>query len=158
MDAIIERFSDKVNMRAFLNSEPSRLSGGQKQRVAIAGILAMSPDIIIFDEATSMLDPKGKEDIKNVIMQLHKESKMTIISITHDVEEVVESDNVIVLNQGKIVMEGKPSKVMVNKKLLSIGLDIPFSYKVVEELRKQKVKISDEVTMEGLVNQLANLI
>ena len=83
---------------------------------------------------------------------------MTIISITHDVEEVVESDNVIVLNQGKIVMEGKPSKVMVNKKLLSIGLDIPFSYKVVEELRKQKVKISDEVTMEGLVNQLANLI
>lgn len=158
MDSIIEKFSDKVNMKSFLNSEPSRLSGGQKQRVAIAGVLAMAPDIIIFDEATSMLDPQGKDDIKNVIMQLHKESKMTIISITHDIEEVVKSDYVIVLNQGKVVMEGKPKEVMVNKKLLSIGLDIPFSYKVVEELRKNKIKIKDEVTMEGLVNQLANLI
>lgn len=159
MDEIIDKFSDRVKMKSFLNSEPTRLSGGQKQRVAIAGILAISPDIIIFDEATSMLDPQGKDDIKNVIMQLHKESKITIISITHDIEEVVKSDNVIVLNKGKIIMEGLPNEVMINKDvLLNIGLDIPFSYKVVEKFKENNIKLSNEVTMEGLVNELANLI
>ncbi|NLC97356.1 MAG: energy-coupling factor transporter ATPase [Erysipelotrichaceae bacterium] len=159
MDDIINKFSEKVKMKDFLNSEPSRLSGGQKQRVAIAGILAIAPDIIIFDEATSMLDPQGKDDIKSMIMELHNESKITIISITHDIEEVVKSDKVIVMNNGKIVSEGTPDKVMVDKKLLiDVGLDIPFSMKIVEELRKNKIKINDEVTMEGLVNKLANLI
>ena len=159
MDEVIDKFSDRVKMKSFLNSEPTRLSGGQKQRVAIAGILAISPDIIIFDEATSMLDPQGKDDIKNVIMQLHKESKITIISITHDIEEVVKSDNVIVLNKGKIIMEGLPNEVMINKDvLLNIGLDIPFSYKVVEKFKENNIKLSNEVTMEGLVNELANLI
>ena len=106
-----------------------------------------------------MLDPQGKDDIKNVIMQLHKESKITIISITHDIEEVVKSDNVIVLNKGKIIMEGLPNEVMINKDvLLNIGLDIPFSYKVVEKFKDNNIKLSNEVTMEGLVNELANLI
>ena len=111
MDNIIEKFSDKVRMKQFLNSEPTRLSGGQKQRVAIAGILAMSPNIIIFDEATSMLDPQGKDEIKKVIMDLHKESNLTIISITHDIEEVVKSDKVLVLNGGKLVLEVSYSKL-----------------------------------------------
>ena len=92
MDPIIEEFSNRVGMHDYLNSEPTRLSGGQKQRVAIAGVLAMHPDIIIFDEATSMLDPQGKDEIKKVIMDLHKERNLTILSITHDIDEVTTSE------------------------------------------------------------------
>ena len=159
MDNIIEKFSDKVRMKQFLNSEPTRLSGGQKQRVAIAGILAMSPNIIIFDEATSMLDPQGKDEIKKVIMDLHKESNLTIISITHDIEEVVKSDKVLVLNGGKLVLEGKPEEVMVNEDILvNIGLDIPLSLKVSKALNKNKIKIKDQITMERLVEEIGNLI
>ena len=159
MDNIIEKFSDKVRMKQFLNSEPTRLSGGQKQRVAIAGILAMSPNIIIFDEATSMLYPQGKDEIKKVIMDLHKESNLTIISITHDIEEVVKSDKVLVLNGGKLVLEGKPEEVMVNEDILvNIGLDIPFSLKVSKALNKNKIKIKDQITMERLVEEIGNLI
>ena len=89
MDDIINRYASMVNMEAYLDKEPSNLSGGQKQRVAIAGILAMSPEIIIFDEATSMLDPKGKAEIKEVIYDLHEKYDITIISITHDIEEAL---------------------------------------------------------------------
>ena len=88
MDAIITEFAEKVNMSEYLESEPTRLSGGQKQRVAIAGVLAMAPEMIIFDESTSMLDPQGKDEINRVIRQLHEETQLTIISITHDIEEV----------------------------------------------------------------------
>lgn len=159
MDEIIDKFADKVKMHDYLNSEPTRLSGGQKQRVAIAGVLAMSPEIIIFDEATSMLDPQGKDEIKNVIMKLHDESNLTIISITHDIEEVSNSDKVIVMNKGKIIMDGKPDDILVlSKSLLSVGLDIPFSIKVIEELKKNNIVLDNVVTMEGLVETLGNRI
>ncbi len=159
MDDIINEFSGRVKMSEYLNSEPTRLSGGQKQRVAIAGVLAMSPDVIIFDEATSMLDPQGKDEIKRVINKLHRETNLTIISITHDIEEVTKSDQVIVMNKGKVLLDGKPDDVMVlNKVLLDIGLDIPFSMKVIHKLKERNVKIDDMVTTEGLVETLGNLI
>ena len=91
--------------------EHTRLSGGQKQRVAIAGVLAMKPKILIFDEATSMLDPQGKDEIKRVITELHGESKLTILSITHDIDEVAKSDYVIAMDGGHVAITGTPKEV-----------------------------------------------
>lgn len=158
MDEIIETFAARVKMTDYLDSEPGKLSGGQKQRVAIAGVMAMNPDIIIFDEATSMLDPQGKDEIKKVIMNLHRETEITIISITHDIEEVAKSDYVIVLDKGKISMEGKPSECLVKEKeLTSIQLDIPFGVKMANALIKEGIKVDKRITMEGMVEQLWQL-
>lgn len=158
MDDIINRYASMVNMEAYLDKEPSNLSGGQKQRVAIAGILAMSPEIIIFDEATSMLDPKGKAEIKEVIYDLHEKYDITIISITHDIEEALNSDYVIVMNQGKIYKAGKPSEVFSDTNgLLKIGLDIPFTYKIKEELKQYGIKVGEYKDIEGLVEALWQL-
>ena len=155
MDPIIDKFAEKVNMTDYLESEPTRLSGGQKQRVAIAGVLAMAPEMIIFDESTSMLDPQGKDEINRVIRQLHEETKLTIISITHDIEEVAKSDHVIVMDQGEIKMEGDPSEILLKEKeLVSLKLDIPFSVKLINQLKKQGLALKPETTVEGLVNEL----
>lgn len=155
MDDIIVKYASLTGMSAYLNHEPSKLSGGQKQRVAIAGVLAMKPKIIIFDEATSMLDPQGKDEIKKVIGELHKESRLTILSITHDIDEVAKSDYVIAMNEGKIVMTGTPEEIFENeKKLLDIKLDIPFAVKMQKELAKQGVKVKKSLTTEGLVEEL----
>ena len=105
MEKIILEYIDKVGLNKFMDYEPQNLSGGQKQRVAIAGILAMRPEIIIFDEATSMLDPKGKKEIKQLMADLAKDDTITIISITHDIEEVLQSDNCVVLNNGKLFID-----------------------------------------------------
>lgn len=128
MDAIIDDFAAKVNMSEFLDKEPSTLSGGQKQRVAIAGILAMKPDLVIFDEATAMLDPKGKREISETIQAMRKDNpNLTVISITHDVEEAFLSDRIIVMNQGSIAFDMSPSELLKHKdELNEIGLDIPF--------------------------------
>ncbi|MGN1344726.1 MAG: energy-coupling factor transporter ATPase [Traorella sp.] len=158
MDDIILEFSKRVKMDEYLNREPQNLSGGQKQRVAIAGVLAMNPEIIIFDEATSMLDPQGKVEINEVIHELNESNKMTIISITHDIEEVVHSDHVIVLDEGKVVMDGKPSEILLREKeLIDLRLDIPFSCKVINELKKQGIQIKKSMTLEGLVDELCQL-
>ena len=147
-----------VGMQDFIDAPIANLSGGQKQRVAIAGILAMSPEIIIFDEATSMLDPKGKAEIKEVIYDLHEKYDITIISITHDIEEALNSDYVIVMNQGKIYKAGKPSEVFSDTNgLLKIGLDIPFTYKIKEELRQYGIKVGEYKDIEGLVEALWQL-
>ena len=111
MDEIIDTNAALVKMSDFMDQEPTHLSGGQKQRVAIAGVLAMKPKLLIFDEATSMLDPDGKDEIKKVIMKLHKESSLTILSITHDIDEVASSDYVVALDQGKVVLTGTPQEV-----------------------------------------------
>ncbi|MGX8680913.1 MAG: energy-coupling factor transporter ATPase, partial [bacterium] len=108
MDAIIEEYAAKVNMTAFLDHEPTKLSGGQKQRVAIAGILAMHPSIIILDEATSMLDPLGRAEINALVHELNVKNNMTILSITHDIEEAALSDSIILLNKGRVLDQGKP--------------------------------------------------
>lgn len=155
MDEIIHRFAEKVNMLRYLDSEPSHLSGGQKQRVAIAGVLAMNPDVIIFDESTSMLDPQGKDEINRVIRELHEDKKMTIISITHSIEEVAQSDHVLVLEKGKIVMEGEPKDILLQtEKLIKMNLDIPFSIKMQLELSKYGIKTNQTISMEGLVDEL----
>lgn len=155
MDAIITEFAEKVNMTEYLESEPTRLSGGQKQRVAIAGVLAMAPEMIIFDESTSMLDPQGKDEINRVIRQLHAQTQLTIISITHDIEEVAKSDHVLVMDQGEIKMEGIPEEILLrDKELIQLHLDIPFSIKLQQQLKKNGLTIKPEITIEGLVNQL----
>lgn len=155
MEDIIYHFAEKVNMLRYLDSEPSHLSGGQKQRVAIAGVLAMNPDVIIFDESTSMLDPQGKDEINRVIRELHADKQMTIISITHNIEEVAQSDHVIVLEKGKIVMEGDPKDILLQtEKLIRMNLDIPFSVKMQLELTKCGIKANQYISMEGLVDEL----
>lgn len=159
MNDIIVEYANRVGLGEYLEKEPSALSGGQKQRVAIAGVLAMHPNIIIFDEATSMLDPKGKEDIKSLINDLHRNREFTIISITHDIEEVLHSDDCIVLNKGKVYEHNVPYKVFENpEKLRSIHLDIPFELKVKEEFKKCGInlKSSDEETMVKELWQLAS--
>lgn len=158
MQDIIETFAEKVSMSKFLNSEPTKLSGGQKQRVAIAGVLAMKPQIIIFDEATSMLDPQGKAEINALIQVIHRQENLTMISITHDIEEVAHSDHVIVLDQGQVVMEGKPEDVLLHdQKLIDLSLDIPNALKFQKALWKQGVKLRPCITMEKVVEEVCQL-
>lgn len=158
MDNIITNYAKKVGMDKFLDHEPSKLSGGQKQRVAIAGILAMNPKIIILDEATSMLDPIGRREINNLVAELNKDKNITVISITHDIEEATNADRVIVLEQGKVVANGSPQKILNNeKKLLEYRLDIPFALKVSNCLEEIGIKTSKSLDMEELVKELCQL-
>ena len=158
MDPIINEYAAKVNMTDFLDSEPTHLSGGQKQRVAIAGVLAMHPDIIIFDESTSMLDPQGKDEIKKFIYHLHENKELTIISITHDIEEVSSSDHVIVLNDGKVVMDGKPDDVLYRTdELVKIQLDVPFALKLQSALAKKGINVGKCLDLESLVDEIWQL-
>lgn len=155
MQKIIEEFAAKVNMSKYLNSEPTRLSGGQKQRVAIAGVLAMAPEILIFDESTSMLDPQGKAEINRLIQEIHQQTNMTMISITHDIEEVAIADYVIVMDDGHIVMEGKPSEVLMHQdELIRLRLDIPFTSKMQKLLKEEGIEVSSLLTKERLVDEL----
>lgn len=149
----------KVKMSEFLNQEPHHLSGGQKQRVAIAGVLALQPNIIILDEATSMLDPRGREEVFETVKELMSESKLTVISITHDLEEAAKADRMIVMNQGKLYREGLPSDIFdMEKELIELGLDIPFSIKLSKELQNTGVAIGDgHLTEEELVKDLCEL-
>lgn len=123
-----------VGMEAFANSEPARLSGGQKQRVAIAGAIAMQPKIIILDEATSMLDPKGRLELIRVISAIRKQHEMTVISITHDLDEIALSDRVLVLKEGQVESSTTPRDLFSRRDLESIGLDKPFTTSVLTAL------------------------
>ena len=154
MEAIIKEYADKVGLGEFLTKEPQNLSGGQKQRVAIAGVLAMQPDIIIFDEATSMLDPRGKKEIKRLMAELNEDERFTIISITHDIEEVLQSDDCIVLNKGKLYRHDTPEKIFSDPdSLRKIGLDIPFLSQIKEGFGKRKIKLKSN-DMKGMVEEL----
>ena len=156
MDEIINKFAEKVNMADFLDKEPEMLSGGQKQRVAIAGVLALQPDVVIFDEATSMLDPKGKREISEAIEMMRRENpRLTIISITHDTEEAFRSDEILAFNKGKLVMRGTPQDFIENEKvLLDIGLELPFLVRLTKELENQGAKIEDGSSLEKVVDSL----
>ena len=157
MDDIIVEYATKVGLARYLEKEPTALSGGQKQRVAIAGVLAMHPSIIIFDEATSMLDPKGKESIKSLINEIHKDKSFTIISITHDIEEVLHADDCIVMNNGRLYKHDKPENIFADgEKLKKINLDVPFSLKFHEELKKHGVKLKSHKESE-MVDELWQL-
>jgi len=155
MEAIIKKAATKVNMDAFLDYEPLMLSGGQKQRVAIASALALSPDIIIFDEATSMLDPKGKTEVKNIMVELKNTRKKTIFSITHDMDEILNADKVIVMNKAKLVKFGTPKEILSDKDFLrSIHLDIPFVAQVEEALGEVGIKIKPSDNLEELAERI----
>ena len=157
MDEIINKYASIVGLEKFLDKEPSALSGGQKQRVAIAGVLAMKPDIIIFDEATSMLDPKGKKDIKELMNKIHNEGEFTIISITHDIEEVMQANDCIVLNKGKIYMHDKPCNIFKKgEELRKIDLDVPFSLKVKEAFKREKINLKAD-DLEKMAEELWQL-
>lgn len=144
MQEIINNYAKRVGMEDFLTKEPSHLSGGQKQRVAIAGALALNPEILILDEATSMLDPKGKSDIRGLINEMKKANpNLTILSITHDVEEAYDSDTVFVLNKGELAFKGKPQEVFSNRKILeSLHLEMPFIMDLKDKLQKENIDIN----------------
>lgn len=159
MQNIINQYAEEVGMIDYLKKEPSMLSGGQKQRVAIAGALALSPEILILDEATSMLDPKGKKDIRQLINKMRKNNPdLTIISITHDIEEAYESDEVIVMKKGQIACFGNPKEVLNNATLMKeAGVDIPFILMVKNKLEEKGKHINDVDNLDSLVEELWQL-
>lgn len=159
MQTIVHDVLDQVDMLDFQKSEPQYLSGGQKQRVAIAGILAIGPKLIILDESTSMLDPAGKAKILNLIRELQNKNGLTIFSITHDINEAVQADQMLVLNQGKLLASGSPRKIFENEALIkSAGLELPLFYKVKNGLIKEGIHIPQEVNSEEkLVKYLCQL-
>ncbi|WP_050613658.1 energy-coupling factor ABC transporter ATP-binding protein [Bacillus testis] len=150
---------EKVNMQAFLDQEPHHLSGGQKQRVAIASVLALQPSIIILDEATSMLDPKGREEVLETVRELKQDQDLTVISITHDLDEAARADRIIVMNGGQVYREGSPQEIFrLDQELTAIGLDSPFSIKLSQALANLGVPLSDRyLSHEQLVNELCVL-
>ncbi|BAQ56772.1 cobalt ABC transporter ATP-binding component [Lactobacillus acetotolerans] len=145
-----------VGMDDYTNAEPSNLSGGQKQRVAIAGILAIQPKIIILDEATSMLDPSGRSKILQIVHQMKKKDNLTVVFITHDIDEANLADQIIVMNNGGLVDQGNTKEIFSKVKLLkSLGLDVPFASQVKEKLLQSGISIPKEINSEKeLINYL----
>lgn len=152
----VTKVLEMVKMSEFRTKEPARLSGGQKQRVAIAGVTALEPEVIILDEATSMLDPKGRLEVISTIQKLHKEKKITVISITHDLDEAAQADRVVLMEQGQIQQIGTPKEIFkLGSKLVEKGLDVPFAEKLIEALRERGINIPEEyLDEEGLVEWL----
>ncbi len=155
MQEEINLFADSVNMFDYLKKEPISLSGGQKQRVALAGALILRPEILILDEATSMLDPKGKSTVRKVIDRIHKENpELTIISITHDIDETLLADKVFILSCGKLVGSGKPQEILRDRKmLLSLKLEQPFIYRFEKKLADTGINSHAE-TIEQLAEDI----
>lgn len=150
----VEKAIEQVGMLEFKDREPSRLSGGQKQRVAIAGIIALRPTIIILDEATSMLDPEGREDLMAVMRELQKKFQLTIISITHDLTEIALSDRTLVFQKGKLESSMTPRELFSRNDLNEIGLDKPFSKQVQESLSSHFPLKQNYLTESELLDQL----
>ena len=155
MQEEINKFAESVGMLDFLKKEPVNLSGGQKQRVALAGALILRPEILILDEATSMLDPKGKSTIRKIIRKIHKENPdLTIITITHDIDEALLCDRVFILSKGKLVKDGVPQEVLRDEKaLLDLKLDMPFIYRVEKKLAETGINSHAE-NFEKLVEDI----
>ncbi|MGM8212786.1 energy-coupling factor ABC transporter ATP-binding protein [Virgibacillus sp. W0430] len=145
-----------VEMQKYRLTEPHRLSGGQKQRVAIAGVLAVSPRVLILDEATAMLDPKGRLEIMKTIDAVRSKRELSLLTITHDLHEVVQAERVIVLNNGEIWDEGTPKDIFPKKEALQkMGLDVPFVATLAEELKNVGVQLSSEpLSHEELLEDL----
>lgn len=152
----VDQALETVGMISYAKHAPHMLSGGQKQRVAIAGVLAMDPSIVVFDEPTAMLDPNGRKEVINHAIKLNKEQGKTLINITHFMDEAVLSDRVIVMEQGKIVLDGTPDNVFSNVELIkSFGLDVPQVTELAFMLKKSGIKIEKNIlTIEDLVEIL----
>lgn len=159
MVKIVPEAIKAVGMTDYTHTEPANLSGGQKQRVAIAGIIAIRPKVIILDEATSMLDPEGRDRILKTVHQMQDDYNLTVIAITHDIDEVSLADNVIVMDDGHLITQGTPKDVFVQAKLLKeIGLDIPFYMQVKQALLEDEFPIPEQVNSEKeLIKYLCQL-
>ncbi|MFW5649431.1 MAG: energy-coupling factor transporter ATPase [Candidatus Alkaliphilus sp. MAG34] len=148
-----------VDMSEYRDKAPHLLSGGQKQRIAIAGIIAMRPNCIIFDEPTAMLDPSGRREVIRTIKKLNKEENITIVHITHFMEEAVNADRVIVMGDGQIVLEGKPKEVFSKvEQLKELGLDVPQMTDLTNELIKEGIDLPQDIlTVDEMVMELCQL-
>lgn len=161
-EEMIQRVHDsleKVSMLPFADREPARLSGGQKQRVAIAGIIALRPDIIILDEATSMLDPQGREEVLETVKMVKEQENLSVLSITHDIDEAAAANRVLMMSEGRLVQEGTPEEIFsYGDRLLELGLDLPFPERLKSSLRKEGFDVPETyLTEEGLVEWLWTL-
>lgn len=150
---------ERVGMSEYKRHAPHLLSGGQKQRVAIAGVLAMKPECIVFDEPTAMLDPSGRKDVMNSIIDLNKNYGITIILITHYMDEAAMGDRIVVVDDGKIIMQGTPKKVFSQVETMKkIGLDVPQVTELSYELRKEGININSEIlNIDEMVDALCQL-
>ena len=157
--ARVDKCLKNVGMEAFREDSPNRLSGGQKQRVAIAGVMAMEPDCIILDEPTAMLDPKGRKEVVDTVYELNRKKGITILLITHNMDEVIHADRVFVMDHGKVVMNDSPRAVFQKvEELKEFGLEIPFATELAYQLRKEGVVLPEDIlTREELVESLCQL-
>ena len=148
-----------VGMEKFRHSSPTRLSGGQKQRIAIAGVLALMPKILVLDESTAMLDPKGRKEVLSVVEKFNKEQKVTVINVTHYMEEVVRADKVYVINDGKIALSGTPEEIFSHKQeLKNFGLELPLASVIADKLIEKGVNLPQGIlTEERLAEELCAL-
>lgn len=151
---------EDVGMTAYKEASPNRLSGGQKQRIAIAGIMAMEPECIILDEPTAMLDPQGRQHVLSLVKELNQEKNITILMVTHHMEEVLLADRVIVMQEGKIAADGTPKEIFSQvEKLKKIGLEVPPAAELAYELRKEGIPLKDQIiTKEELVEELCRFV
>lgn len=149
-----------VGMTAYRKQSPNKLSGGQKQRVAIAGVMAMRPRCIILDEPTAMLDPNGRKEVIRTIRQLNQAEGITVLLITHYMEEAIDADRIIVMDDGKIVMDGKPKEIFSRvRELKNYGLDVPQATELTFELKEAGMPLSDGIlSREELVKELLPLL
>ena len=156
MPQMIEECAKKVGMEEYLDREPCNLSGGQKQRVAIAGAIARKSSILILDEASAMLDPKGKSELRALIKKTREENPdLTVLNITHELEDASVADRVIVLNAGKVVLDGTPFEVFSHvEELKGMRLDIPFVQKLKQSLSVRGISLAEINSDEDLLNAL----
>lgn len=158
-DEMIRRIDEslaQVGMENFKDIEPSRLSGGQKQRVAIAGVLALQPEIIVLDEATSMLDPKGRAEVLEIVKEVKEQNNLTVLSITHDINEAAQADRIFVMEKGHLQYQDKPQEIFKLKdQLIPLGLTVPFVEQLKSKLVENNIEIPEDIiTEEGLVDWL----
>ena len=156
----VDNALEAVGMTAYRYKSPNKLSGGQKQRVAIAGIMAMKPKCIVLDEPTAMLDPNGRKEVIKTVLELNKKENITVILITHYMEEVIEADRVIVMDEGKIVMDGAPKEVFTHvEELKSLRLDVPSTTELAFELKQSGLDLPDGIlTLDELVDSLLPIL
>lgn len=156
----VERALKEVGMYEYKDSEPHRLSGGQKQRIAIAGIIAMEPEIIIMDESTSMLDPKGRREVLETVRRLNREKGITVVYITHFMEETVQADRIIVMGEGVIKMEGTPREIFSREEeIRALTLEVPPVTKIARQLNDRGIEISRNIlTFEELLEALCRSV
>ena len=156
MKLLVREYAEKVGMIDYLKKEPAYLSGGQKQRVAIADALVINPEILILDEATSMLDPQGKREILDLVKKMREDNpNLTVISVTHDVEEAYLSDKIALLDKGQLVAYTSPKELFNNQRIIEqYHLDIPFEVRLKNEIKNLDIKISDDDSLDELGDKI----